>query len=273
MRFTELLKAILFGIIEGVTEWLPISSTGHLIILNELVRLDASEAFCELLLVAVQLGAILAVPCVLWKKYLPLFKSEGKEDGLRLLWLLAVGVLPAATVGALLDDILDRYLYNLTVVALTLILYGVVFVVISKKNSGRNSKIKSVQELTFKDAAVIGIFQMLSLIPGTSRSGSTFLGGCAVGAPVSVSADFSFLMAMPIMLGAAALKGGKLLLSGYSFSFEEVMILAVSSLVSFIVSTVSIRFLIDFVKKHSLLVFGIYRILLGIAVSIFFAYK
>lgn len=272
MRFAELLKAIVLGIIEGMTEWLPISSTGHLIIFSELLRLDASEEFQELFLVAIQLGAVLAIPCVLGKGYLPLFKREN-GGGARILLLTAVGALPAATVGALFDDILDRYLYNHTVVAMTLILYGVVFIKISMKSKGRVARIESLREMTLADAVTVGLFQMLSLIPGTSRSGSTLLGGYAAGASASVSADFSFLMAMPIMLGATVLKAGKLLRSGYTPSHSELLMLTVSSLVSFLVSLVSIKFLIDFVKRHSLLAFGIYRILLGIAVILFFLLK
>ena len=272
MRFGELLKAIIFGMIEGMTEWLPISSTGHLIILNELLRLDATEAFCELLLVVVQLGAVLAVPCVLGKRYLPLFKREN-GGGSRILLLTAVGVLPAAIAGVLLDDVLEELFFSHTAVAATLILYGAVFIVIARKSKGRVLKIESVREMALKDALAVGLFQMLSLIPGTSRSGSTLIGGYAVGASASVSADFSFLMAMPIMLGATVLKMGKLLSSGYSLSQNELLILAASALVAFLVSIVSMRFLIDFVKRRSLLAFGIYRIILGIALIAFFASK
>ena len=259
--------------IEGVTEWLPVSSTGHLIILNELLRLDADGAFCEFFLVAIQLGAILAVPCVLGKKYFTARYIKGEKRGFDILRLTCAGALPAALVGLLLDDILDRMLYNHTVVSLMLIAYGVVFLHISNKNRGRAVKINSVEEMTVKDAVVIGLFQTLSLIPGTSRSGSTFLGGYAVGASAAVSADFSFLMAMPIMLGATALKLAKLLASGYVLLGEELIILGIASLTSYLVSLISMRFLIDFVKRHSLAAFGVYRIILGVAVTVFFTFK
>ena len=273
MRFAELLKAILFGVIEGVTEWLPVSSTGHLIILNEILRLDAEAAFCEFFIVAIQLGAMLAVPCVLGRRYLNFRREKDNRRGFRILRLACVGALPAALVGFLLDDILDKMLYNHTVVSLTLISYGVVFLFISKKNKGRTIRINSLEEMTLRDALTVGLFQTLSLIPGTSRSGSTFIGGYAVGASNAVSADFSFLMAMPIMLGATFLKLVKLLASGYIPSLPELLILGVSSFTSFLVSLISMRFLVDFVKRHSLAAFGVYRIMLGIAVTVFFAYK
>ena len=274
MRFLGLLFAILFGMIEGITEWLPISSTGHLIILNEILPLGFTEEYHEFFLVAIQLGAILAVPFVFLKKYFSPCKSKGeKQERFRLLALTAVGVIPAAIVGFLFDDILDKFFYNYTVVAAMLILYGVVFICISNKKRGRVVKICSVEELTFKDALAIGLLQTLSLVPGTSRSGSTFLGGYIVGASRAVSAEFSFLMAMPIMLGATALKGGKLLLSGYVLTAQELILLLVSASVSFAVSFLSIKFLLDFVKKRSLFAFGIYRIFLGAAVILFFKFR
>ncbi len=267
MRFSELLKAVIFGIVEGITEWLPISSTGHLIILNELLRLEASETFFEFFYVAIQLGAIMAVPTVLWKSYFcPTKKRSEQRSRFRVFSRVAIGVLPAAIIGFALDDLLDKYLYNRTVVASTLVIYGVVFLFIGNKNKGRNSKYICIENLSYTQALTVGLFQTLSLIPGTSRSGSTFLGGYAIGISPSVSAEFSFLMAIPIMLGATVLKGGKLFLSGYTLNSSELIILAVSALSSFIVSVITVKFLIDFVKKRSLRVFGIYRIVLGITV-------
>lgn len=266
MRFSELLKAVIFGIAEGITEWLPISSTGHLIILNELLRLEASEIFSEFFLVAIQLGAIMAVPTVLWKKYFsPTPKRSEWRSRFRVFSRAAVGIIPAALIGFALDDILDKYLFNHTVVAATLIIYGVVFLFIEDKKRGRNGDASDLESLSYAGAFTVGLFQTLSLIPGTSRSGSTFLGGYAIGLSASATAEFSFLMAMPIMLGATVLKGGKLFLSGYVLSFSEWGTLGVGALFAFAVSVITVKFLLDFVKKSSLRVFGIYRIFLGIA--------
>ena len=270
MRFSELIKAIIFGIVEGVTEWLPISSTGHLIILNELLRLEASESFTEFFFVAIQLGAIMAVPTVLWKKYFSPTKDRSEwRSRFRVFSRVAVGILPAALIGFAFDEQLDEYLYNYTVVASALIIYGVVFLFIGNKKCGRNAKMEDLENLDYRDALTVGLFQTLSLIPGTSRSGSTFLGGYAIGLSPSATAEFSFLMAMPIMLGATVLKGGKLFLDGYTLNSLELTVLGVSALSSFIVSVITVKFLIDFVKKRSLRVFGIYRIVLGITVLFF----
>ena len=274
MRFAELLKAVLFGIVEGITEWLPISSTGHLIIINELVRLDATDVFCEFFLVAIQLGAIMAVPVVLGKKYFSPCQNRGEWQGrIGVFGHVIIGVIPAALVGFLFDDMLDKLFYNYITVAVTLILYGIAFLLIAKKNKGRNSKIKDAESLSFGKSFIIGLFQMLSLIPGTSRSGATFIGGFVVGASSGASAEFSFLMAVPIMLGATVLKGAKLILAGFVFSVEDLSVLIIASLASFLVSIASMKFLLDFVRKRSLRVFGIYRIILGFAVLLFFSLK
>lgn len=273
MFIIEVLKAILFGIIEGVTEWLPVSSTGHLIIVNELVRLNATEAFGEFFIVAIQLGAILAVPIIFGRKLFSFSGGTAERGARAAVWRrVFVGALPAAVLGVLLDDIIERLLFNYVVVAIALIVYGVAFIIISKKNSGRTPRISRIEDVSYADAFVIGLFQALSLVPGTSRSGSTILGGIFVGASRSASAEFSFLLAIPIMLGATLLKGVKLFASGYVLSSSEILLLLVCSLTSFFISLISMRFLLDFVKRHTLRLFGYYRILLGALVLVFFAF-
>lgn len=273
MFIIEVLKAILFGIIEGVTEWLPVSSTGHLIIVNELVRLNATEAFGEFFIVAIQLGAILAVPIIFGRKLFSFSGGTAERGARAAVWRrVFVGALPAAVLGVLLDDIIERLLFNYVVVAIALIVYGVAFIIISKKNSGRTPRISRIEDVSYADALVIGLFQALSLVPGTSRSGSTILGGIFVGASRSASAEFSFLLAIPIMLGATLLKGVKLFASGYVLSSSEILLLLVCSLTSFFISLISMRFLLDFVKRHTLRLFGYYRILLGALVLVFFAF-
>lgn len=273
MFIIEVLKAILFGIIEGVTEWLPVSSTGHLIIVNELVRLNATEAFGEFFIVAIQLGAILAVPIIFGRKLFSFSGGTAERGARAAVWRrVFVGALPAAVLGVLLDDIIERLLFNYVVVAIALIVYGVAFIIISKKNSGRTPRISRIEDVSYADALVIGLFQALSLVPGTSRSGSTILGGIFVGASRSASAEFSFLLAIPIMLGATLLKGVKLFAAGYILSSSEVLLLLVCSLTSFFISLISMRFLLDFVKRHTLRLFGYYRILLGALVLVFFAF-
>ena len=273
MFIIEVLKAILFGIIEGVTEWLPVSSTGHLIIVNELVRLNATEAFGEFFIVAIQLGAILAVPIIFGRKLFSFSGGTAERGARAAVWRrVFVGALPAAVLGVLLDDIIERLLFNYVVVAIALIVYGVAFIIISKKNSGRTPRISRIEDVSYTDALVIGLFQALSLVPGTSRSGSTILGGIFVGASRSASAEFSFLLAIPIMLGATLLKGVKLFAAGYILSSSEVLLLLVCSLTSFFISLISMRFLLDFVKRHTLRLFGYYRILLGALVLVFFAF-
>lgn len=273
MFIIEVLKAILFGIIEGVTEWLPVSSTGHLIIVNELVRLNATEAFGEFFIVAIQLGAILAVPIIFGRRLFSFSGGTAERGARAAVWRrVFVGVLPAAVLGVLLDDIIERLLFNYVVVAIALIVYGVAFIIISKKNSGRTPRISRIEDVSYADALVIGLFQALSLVPGTSRSGSTILGGISVGASRSASAEFSFLLAIPIMLGATLLKGVKLFATGYVLSSSEILLLLVCSLTSFFISLISMRFLLDFVKRHTLRLFGYYRILLGALVLVFFAF-
>lgn len=275
MDFLELLKAVIIGIVEGVTEWLPVSSTGHMILIDEFLKLNVSAEFLDMFLVVIQLGAIAAVPILFWNKLCPFGKGKSKEETRSTfnLWgKVIVGALPAAVFGLLLDDI-DEVLYNYIVVAIALIVYGVAFILIEKLKKGRDDRVLTVDRLTYVDALKIGAFQVLALIPGTSRSGSTILGGVMTGVSRTASAEFSFFMAIPIMLGASGLKVLKFLLDGFSATPNEIIILIVGLLVSFAVSLFAIKFLMDFVKRHDLVPFGIYRIALGVLVVIYFLIK
>jgi undecaprenyl-diphosphatase len=269
----EILKAFFLGIVEGITEWLPISSTGHMILFDEFVRLDVSNAFKEMFFVVIQLGAICAVPVLFFDRLNPFSKKKSSNEKKRIwaLWAkVAVGVLPAGVIGFLFDDFLDAHFYNYIVVSIALIVYGIAFILIEKLNKNRAYRVHSISELSYKDAALIGAFQMLSLIPGTSRSGSTILGGMMLGVSRQVSAEFSFFMAIPIMLGASLLKILKFIAEGFTVSLIELGLLAVGIIVSFFVSLIVIKFLMDFVRKHSFSVFGVYRIILGVLVVSYF---
>ena len=275
MKFLEILKAVFLGIVEGITEWLPVSSTGHMILFDEFVKLNVSDEFKEMFFVVIQLGAILAVPTLFWNKLWPFTKTKSKEEkkGIIDLWLkVIVGAVPAAILGVLLDDFLDEYLYTPWVVAAALVVYGVAFILIeyfNKKNK-KTFRVNDISELTYKDALTIGAFQVLSLIPGTSRSGSTILGGMMTGVSRVASAEFSFFMAIPIMLGASGLKILKLILDGVSVTKAEIGLLLIGIAVAYLVSLAVIKFLMDFVKRHSFSAFGIYRIVLGILVMGYF---
>lgn len=276
--FFNFVKSILFGIVEGITEWLPISSTGHIILLDEFVKLDCSPAFFDVFEVVIQLGAILAVVVLFFGKLNPLAKSKSldKQKGTWQLWLkILIATVPAAVAGLVLDDIMDMYLYNAWVVAIALIAYGVAYIFIERRYNARNEqfKINSVEDITYKDAVRIGCFQMLALVPGTSRSGSTILGAMLCKTKREVAAEFSFFMAIPVMLGASGLKLFKFLLDGNVMSGQEVGILLVASVVAFVVSMLTIKMLMAFVKKHSFEFFGIYRIVLGFIVLAYFAIK
>lgn len=272
----EFLKAVLFGIVEGVTEWLPVSSTGHLILLDEFVKLQVSEAFYEMFQVVIQLGAILAVIVLFFHKlnpFSPKKDSLQKKDTWQLWLKVVVAVVPSAVIGLLLDDWMDAHFYNYIVVAITLILYGIAFLFVEKWNSSRSFKITDVNQIDYRTALLMGAFQCLSLIPGTSRSGSTILGAIILGVSRSAGAEFSFFMAIPTMLGASALKLLKFLLEGAQAGGTEIMVLITGCVVSFIVSLVVIKGLMEYVRKHSFNVFGIYRIVLGIAVIGYFLIK
>ena len=266
MKILEILKAIFLGIVEGITEWLPISSTGHMILVDEFIKLDVSKEFMELFLVVIQLGAIAAVPIMFWHKLNPFSKRKSSEERTATwnLWgKVVVGVLPAAILGVLLDDFFEEHFYNYVVVSIALVVYGIAFIVVEKIKFGREYRINSVHDLTYRDALVIGAFQVLSLIPGTSRSGSTILGGMLSGVSRVASAEFSFFMAIPVMLGASLLKIAKFVVNGGTVSGFEVSLLLVAMAVSFAVSLIAIKFLMDFVKKHNFAPFGVYRIILG----------
>ena len=275
-EFLEILKVIFLGIIEGITEWLPISSTGHMILADEFIKLNVSSGFKEMFLVVIQLGAILAVPVVFWKKLFPFGKGVDSAEKKRIwsLWFkVAVGVAPAAVLGFLLDDILDKHLYNYVVVSIALVVYGIAFILVEHFKKDKEYRIESVYDITYKDALVIGAYQVLSLIPGTSRSGSTILGGMLTGVSRTASAEFSFFMAIPIMLGASGLKILKFIAGGYTATAYELVLLLIGISVAFVVSLVVIEFLMSFVKKHSFSSFGIYRIALGALVLIYFLAK
>ena len=269
----EILKAVLFGIIEGITEWLPISSTGHLILLEEIVSLQVSEAFYEMFQVVIQLGAILAVVLLFFHKLNP-FSPKKTEKQKTMTWSLwfkvIIAVLPSAVIGLLLDDWLDEHLYNYIVVALTLVAYGIAFLLVEQKNKDLKPKVGSVYAIDMRTALFIGCFQCLSLIPGTSRSGATILGAIFLGVSRSAASEFSFFLAIPTMLGASALKILKFMLDGTAITGNEVLILLVGCVVAFLVSLVAIHGLMQYVKKNDFAIFGQYRIALGILILVYF---
>lgn len=272
----ELLKAVLFGIVEGVTEWLPISSTGHLILLNEFITLNVSDAFRSMFDVVIQLGAILAVIVLFFHKLNPFSptKSEGEKKQTWQLWFKVIAaIIPSGIVGVLFDDWMEAHFHNATVVAIALIAYGVAFILVERRNARRvgGKTMEDVYAIDYKTALLIGCFQCLSLIPGTSRSGSTILGAILIGVGRSAGAEFSFFMAIPTMLGASAIKGLKFLLSGVSTTGTEIGVLIVGCVVSFLVSLLVIRGLMEYVRRHSFSAFGVYRIILGVVVLVYFA--
>lgn len=293
MAFIEWIKVIILGVVEGITEWLPISSTGHLILVNEFMHLEQSDAFMEMFDVVIQLGAILAVVVLFWDKLWPFhtkktapeeswFVYEAESGFMKgfqtfcnnychmdkiVLWLkIAIACVPAAVMGFLFDDWMDEHLYKSTVVAIMLILYGVVFIVIESYNR-KKPKVTNLEDMSFKTAFLIGVFQVLALIPGTSRSGSTIIGGMLLGASREIAAEFTFFLAIPIMFGASLLK---LLKFGLSFTGSELAVLIIGMLVAFLVSIFAIKFLMGYIKKHDFKVFGWYRIVLGLLVLIYF---
>ena len=272
----ELLKAVLFGIVEGVTEWLPISSTGHLILLNEFITLNVSDEFRSMFDVVIQLGAILAVIVLFFHKLNPFSpqKSEGEKKQTWQLWFKVVAaIIPSGIVGVLFDDWMEAHFHNATVVSIALIVYGVAFILVERRNARRvgGKTVEDVYAIDYKTALLIGCFQCLSLIPGTSRSGSTILGAILIGVGRSAGAEFSFFMAIPTMLGASAIKGLKFLLSGVAATGTEIGVLIVGCVVSFLVSLLVIRGLMEYVRRHSFSAFGVYRIILGVVVLVYFA--
>ena len=272
----ELLKAVLFGIVEGITEWLPVSSTGHMILLDEFIKLKVSPEFYEMFQVVIQLGAIAAVLALFFHKLNPFSekKNHKQKHNTWVLWIkVIVAVLPSAVLGLLLDDWMDEHLYNYVVVAIMLIVYGLAFLYVERLNEHREPAITSVSKIDYKTALMIGAFQCLSLIPGTSRSGATILGAILLGVSRGAGAEFSFFLAIPTMLGASCLKVLKFLLEGVSATGTEVLILLVGTLVSFVVSLLVIKALMEYVRKRSFAAFGYYRIVLGFLVIGYFLIK
>ena len=271
----EILKAILFGIVEGITEWLPVSSTGHIILLDEFIRLQATDAFKSMFDVVIQLGAILAVIVLFFHKLNPFALSKSKEEKNQTwtLWFkVCLAILPSGILGVLFDDWMDEHLHNGIVVSIALIAYGIAFLFLEKGNKGKHIKrIEDVHDIGWKTALFIGCFQALSLIPGTSRSGSTILGAILLGVGRGAGAEFSFFMAIPTMLGASAIKLLKFFLeTGFGMAGSELSVLMVGMVVSFLVSLLVIKGLMEYVRNHSFSVFGVYRIILGIVVLAYF---
>ena len=294
MNFVEWLKVVLLGIVEGITEWLPISSTGHLILVDEFVKLNQSEEFMKMFNVVIQLGAILAVVVLYWSKLWPFhtkknaprrswFANQADHGFMKgfqtffnnycymdkiVLWLkIVLACIPAMVIGIPFDDWMEEHFHNATVVALALIAYGVIFIVIENYNKKRTPRMVTLTDLSFKDAFLIGVFQVLSLIPGTSRSGSTIIGGILIGASRELAAEFTFFLAIPVMFGASLIK---LLKFGLTFTSVELAVLIVGMVVAFGVSILAIKFLMGYIKKHDFKVFGWYRIVLGLLVLLYF---
>lgn len=274
MEWIEYLKVIILGIVEGITEWLPISSTGHLILVDEFMKLNMSDAFKEMFDVVIQLGAIMAVVVIYFKKLIPIDAVKTDNDKHRLAWnkeklimwcKILVASMPAAIIGLPFDDKLDELFYNAPTVAIMLIVYGIAFIVVEKLHRGKRFKINDISEITFKTAALIGIFQVLALIPGTSRSGATIVGAMIIGVGRTAAAEFTFYLAIPVMFGASFLK---LLKFGFAFTASEAAALILGMIVAFAVSIIAIKFLMNYIKKHDFTVFGWYRIVLGVLVLI-----
>ena len=272
-NITEILKAILFGIIEGITEWLPISSTGHMILLNEFVTLDVSPEFWEMFLVVIQLGAILAVVLLFWNKIFPFrFKEKPviQKDIFSLWFKILAACIPAAVIGLAFDDVLDALFYNPWCVAIALIVFGVAFIIIENKNKNSSPKITELSGITYQTAFMIGVFQLLAAVfPGTSRSGATIVGALLIGVSRTVAAEFTFFLAIPVMFGASLLKIVKF---GINFTGTETAVLLAGMVSAFVVSVIVIRFLMGYIKKHDFKVFGWYRIVLGAMVLMYFAF-
>ena len=271
MKFIEILKVILLGIVEGITEWLPVSSTGHMLLLDAIFTLNEGEAFKEMFFVVIQLGAILAVVLLFWNKLFPWRKeqTDGKsrmitDKSILSLWgKVLVACIPAGVIGILFDDFLEAHLHTPLVISLMLILYGAAFIVIEQRNKNKELPLQTTDEITYKHALIISAFQVLSLIPGTSRSGATIIGALLVGIARPAGAEFTFFLAIPVMAGASAIKLLKFLLDSGGFTGAQVGYLLIGALVAFAVSLFAIKFLMNFVKKHDFTVFGWYRIALG----------
>jgi undecaprenyl-diphosphatase len=267
LGFIEILKVILIGIIEGITEWLPISSTGHMLLFDAFIPLEMSEDFKEMFFVVIQLGAIIAVVVMFWKKLFPFTVADNKigiNKDIISMWLKVVaGCIPAAILGLVLDDFLEAYFGNAFTISVMLILYGIAFILVEIRNKNKTPKINSITNIDYKTALIIGLFQALSMIPGTSRSGATIIGALLIGVSRTAAAEFTFFLAIPTMLGASALK---ILKFGFDFTGAEISVLIIGMVVAFAVSLFAIKFLIEYVRKHDFRVFGYYRIVLGLIV-------
>ena len=275
MEFLEIVKAIILGIVEGITEWLPISSTGHMILVDQFLKLNVSKDFLEMFLVVIQLGAILAVIVLYWKKIFPFKVDNGlkiEKDTIIMWFKIIIACVPAAIVGLLFDDQLNELFYNPTTVAIMLIIFGILFIIIENHNKRKSSKINDLSEITYYVAIMIGLFQLIAAIfPGTSRSGATIVGALMIGVSRTVAAEFTFFLAIPVMFGASALKLVKFgLATGFTMTGMEATILLVGTIVAFIVSILSIKFLMSYIKNNDFKVFGWYRIILGIIVLAYF---
>lgn len=269
MDIFEIIKAVILGIVQGITEWLPISSTGHLILVEDMLKFQLSSTFISTFFVVIQLGSILAVVVLFFNKLNPIKKDKTERNKTVNLWFkIALATIPAGIVGFLFEDQIDKVLYNPFTVALMLIIYGIIFLILEKNN--KKPKTNDLGEVTYKLALGIGLFQMLALIPGTSRSGATIIGAVFLGTSRYVASEFSFFLAIPIMLGASAYK---LLKLGVAFSNFEWFILLVGSVTAFVVSLWAIKFLLDYIRKHDFKVFGYYRIVLGIIVLLFTIFR
>lgn len=266
----DVLKVIIFGIVEGITEWLPISSTGHLIILEELLKLNQSEAFFEMFQVVIQLGAVLAVVVIYFHKLNP-FSPKKTQNQKMMTWQIwikvLIGCIPAGVIGLLFDNLIDKWLYHWYVVAITLILYGILFIVVENYQKERKPKVTRMSQLSVPMILIIGVFQMLALIPGTSRSGATIVGALMIGVSRSLAAEYTFFLAIPVMFGASLVK---LVKFGFDFTVMQAVLLILGMAVSFAVSIVAIKFLMSYIRKNDFKVFGYYRIVLGIVVLLYF---
>ena len=274
MNVIEFLKVIFLGIVEGITEWLPISSTGHMILVDEFIKLSASDAFKEVFFVVIQLGAIFAVLLLYWRKLLPLNFDDGKvsiDKPTIDLWIkIIVACIPAAIVGLLFDDLIDELFYNPTMVSIALIVFGVAFILVENRNKDNRPRVNSLERLNYRAALVIGLFQLIAAVfPGTSRSGATILGGIMIGVSRTVAAEFTFFLAIPVMFGASLLK---LIKVGIFFTGIELSYLLLGMLVAFVVSVIVIKFLMNYIKGHDFKVFGWYRIILGVIVLGYFMF-
>lgn len=270
MWFFDIIKVIILGIVEGITEWLPVSSTGHMILVDEFLKLNQSAEFKEMFLVVIQLGAILAVVIMYFNKLNPFSKKKTKEqqkDTINMWLKVIVGVIPAGVLGVLFDKTLEKYFYNFPTVAFTLVLYGILFIVVENNPKFKTQKIKRFEDLSYTLAFYVGCFQVLSLIPGTSRSGATIIGALILGFSRSLAAEFSFFMSIPVMFGASLLKLRKF---GFAFSFFQFFILILGMFVAFVVSVLAIKMLMRYIRKHDFKVFGYYRIVLGIILIIYY---